>query len=344
MTMAILAPFIVFGVIVLVHEGGHFLTAKLTGMKVEEFAIGFGPRLFSFRKGETLYSLRLFPLGGYNRIMGMDPPEPGEQRDARAFSERAVWQKLLVISAGSLTNILMAFLIFSSVFFVMGVQSFPNRPEIGRVVAGMPAETAGLRPGDRILSVEGKPVKTWTELRDAWGNKPGRILSVVISRSGVEKQVTLIPKDNGEGRAIIGVTAVLDSRPVSLWEALSLGGKESALVVESIFGGLAAAVTGAGQADVSGPIGVARMAGAVAEVGPAQFFLFIALLSLNLGILNLFPIPLLDGGLFFLILGEALFRRRLSRRVLYYIQAVGVTLLLALFIFATMNDISALMK
>ena len=343
MTLSLLAPFIVFGVIVLVHEGGHFLTAKWTGMKVEEFAIGFGPRLFSFKKGETVYSLRLFPLGGFNRIMGMDPPLPGERRDPRAFSERPVWQKLLVISAGSLTNIVMAFLIFCSVFWVMGVQSFPDRPEIGRVIPGMPAEMAGLLPGDRILSVDGKAIGKWTDLRGVWGNKPGRILPMTIERDGVTKEVTIIPRDNGEGQALVGVTAALDSRPISAAEAVRLGAGESLAVVQSVFLGIASAVTG-GQAEVSGPIGVARMAGVVAEVGPAQFFLFIAILSLNLGIMNLFPVPLLDGGLFFLILGEALFRRRLSGRVLHYIQAVGITILLALFIFATMNDISALMK
>lgn len=124
MMMTILAPIVVFGLIVLIHEGGHFLTAKLTGMKVEEFAVGFGPQLWSRRRGETLYSLRLFPLGGFNKIMGM---APGESTDPRAFTERPVWQRLLVISAGSLMNILSAFLILRACFWLWAYSPFRIR-------------------------------------------------------------------------------------------------------------------------------------------------------------------------------------------------------------------------
>lgn len=340
MLTSILAPIIVFGLIVLIHEGGHFIMAKLTGMEVEEFAVGFGPKLWSRRRGETVYSLRLFPLGGFNKIMGM---APGESTDPRAFTERPVWQRLLVISAGSLMNIFSAFLIFTGLFLAVGIQSFPNTPVIGTVMPDSPASSAGLRPGDRITAVDGAPVRQWTDISEQLSRKGNRVVSLSLERDGAARTLSVIPEDMGEGRAMVGVTPALESRPVGLGEALALGADRCVFVLKAVFYGLGALATGQ-SADVAGPIGVARMAGAVAEVGAMQFFLFIAILSLNLGILNLFPIPLLDGGLFFLTVGEALCRRKLPERALYYIQAVGVTILVGLFLFATFNDLSALAR
>lgn len=197
MMMTILAPIVVFGLIVLIHEGGHFLTAKLTGMKVEEFAVGFGPKLWSRRRGETLYSLRLFPLGGFNKIMGM---APGESTDPRAFTERPVWQRLLVISAGSLMNILSAFLIFAGLFLAVGVQSFPNTPVIGSVMAGSPAATAGMQAGDRILAIDGNPVDHWVDMAELLGQRGSHVVSVSLERDGTEKTLSVIPEDQGNGR------------------------------------------------------------------------------------------------------------------------------------------------
>ena len=340
MLTAILAPIILFGLIVLIHEGGHFMTAKLTGMKVEEFAVGFGPKLWSKRWGETMYSLRAIPLGGYNKIMGM---APGESTDPRAFTERPVWQRLLVISAGSLMNIISAFLIFAGLFLAVGVQSFPNTPVVGTVLPDSPASAAGLRPGDRIDAVDGEAVAQWTDMAGLLGARGNRVVTLSLTRSDEAISVSVIPKEQGEGRAMVGITPALDSRPVGLGEAAALGADRCLFVVKAVVTGLGAIVTGQ-SSDVAGPIGVARMAGAVAEVGAVQFLLFFAILSLNLGILNLFPIPLLDGGLLFLTLGEALFRRKLSERALYYIQTVGVTILVGMFLFATFNDLSALAR
>ena len=340
MIMTILAPIIVFSIIVLIHEGGHFITAKLTGMKVEEFAVGFGPKLWSCRRGETEYSLRLIPLGGFNKIMGM---APGESTDPRAFTERPVWARLIVICAGSLMNMFSAFLIFTGLFLTIGVQSFPNTPVVGNVLPDSPAAASGLRPGDRILAVDQVPVQQWTDLAEVISTKANRVVEVTLERDSVARTISIIPENKGEGRATVGIIPYMDSRPVSVGEALMLGADRCAFVLNAVVSGLGAIAVGE-SADVSGPIGVARMAGTVAEVGIVQFLLFIAILSLNLGLLNLFPIPLLDGGLLFLTLGEALFRRKLPDRALYYIQAVGITILVGMFLFATFNDLSALSR
>lgn len=340
MLMSILAPILVFGIIVLIHEGGHFITAKLTGMKVEEFAVGFGPKLWSCRRGETEYSLRLFPLGGFNKIMGM---APGESTDPRAFTERPVWARLIVICAGSFMNILSAFIIFTGLFLAIGVQSFPNTPVVGTVLPDSPAAASGVRPGDRVVRVDDVSIEQWTDLADAFAPRANRVVSLTLEREGEPRTVSIIPEANREGRAVVGITPAMDSQPVGLGEALALGADRCLFVLNTVIVGLGAIVTGQ-STDVSGPIGVARMAGTVAEVGLVQFLLFIAILSLNLGLLNLFPIPLLDGGLLFLTLGEALFRRKLPDRALYYIQAVGITILVGMFLFATFNDLSALSR
>lgn len=338
--MTILAPIIVFGLIVLIHEGGHFITAKMTGMKVEEFAVGFGPKIWSCRKGETVYSLRLIPLGGFNKIMGM---APGESSDPRAFCVRPVWQRLIVISAGSVMNIFSAFLIFAGLFMAVGIQTFPNQPVIGAVLPDSPAQAADLRPGDRILAVNGQAVSQWTELAERLSLRPNQVVAVSYERGGEQRSISVIPEDNGHGRAVIGVTPFMESRSVSPGEAAVLGADRCLFVIQAVLSGIGAMIAG-GTADVSGPIGVARMAGTVAETGALQFLLFIAVLSLNLGVLNLFPIPLLDGGLFFLTLAEAVLRRPLPDRALYYIQTAGIMILLSLFMLGMINDLSALSR
>ena len=339
MLISVLAPLVMFGIIVLVHEGGHFVCAKLTGMRVDEFAVGFGPVLWSKKCGETLYSLRLIPLGGFNKIAGM---EPGTEHDPRSFSARPVWARLLVISAGSLMNILLAFFIFTGIIYHLGIQSLPERPIIGSVVSGSPAEAAGLTDGDILLTIDGVKVETWTDIAGCLRGKENRVVPVTYERAGEIHAISLIPQES-EGRTVVGIMAKMDSRPVSLAEAAGLGVERSLFVTGAVFEGIRQMISGASE-DIAGPIGIARMAGTVAEVGWMQFLLFIAIISLNLGLLNLFPIPMLDGGILLLTICEAIARRRLPERALYYIQMVGVAILLGLFLLGTSNDLTRLLK
>lgn len=159
--LTILAAVFVFGVLVTVHEFGHFITAKLTGMRVDEFAIGFGPKLYQQKDGDTLYSLRAIPLGGYNKIAGMDPDDPPEPG---TFKSKPIPSRMLVILAGALMNFLLPIILFSGIFMLEGRQELVNEPILGTVVDGMAAERAGLRNGDRILTINNKPVATWTEV------------------------------------------------------------------------------------------------------------------------------------------------------------------------------------
>lgn len=341
MLVSILAPIFVFAVIVLIHEGGHFITAKLTGMRVDEFAVGFGPKLGGLKKGETLYSLRAIPLGGFNRIAGMDSSDKTD--DPRAFVNRPVWARLLVIAAGSISNVLLAFFIFVGAFLYAGYQTFPNLPVVGGVLAGTSAEKQGIEAGDKILSVAGKEVNTWTDIGKITKDLDTRIVPVKVSHEGEEKTLTIMMTDGEGGRPIIGISPYLEHHQVGVGEAFLMGGERCVFLLKMMVTGLADMITGH-EADVAGPIGVARMSAQVADTGFLSFLLFIALLSLNLGFLNLLPIPLLDGGVLILTLIEGISGRELPEKALYYIQTVGVTILLGLFLFAMCNDINGLLK
>lgn len=341
MLVNILAPIFVFAVIVLIHEGGHFITAKLTGMRVDEFAVGFGPKLGGLKKGETLYSLRAIPLGGFNRIAGMDSSDKTD--DPRAFVNRPVWARLLVIAAGSISNVLLAFFIFVGAFLYAGYQTFPNLPVVGGVLAGTSAEKQGIEAGDKILSVAGKEVNTWTDIGKITKDLDTRIVPVKVSHEGEEKPLTIMMTDGEGGRSIIGISPYLEHHQVGVGEAFLMGGERCVFLLKMMVTGLADMITGH-EADVAGPIGVARMSAQVADTGFLSLLLFIALLSLNLGFLNLLPIPLLDGGVLILTLIEGVSGRELPEKALYYIQTVGVTILLGLFLFAMCNDINGLLK
>ena len=341
MLVNILAPIFVFAVIVLIHEGGHFITAKLTGMRVDEFAVGFGPKLGGLKKGETLYSLRSIPLGGFNRIAGMDSSDKTD--DPRAFVNRPVWARLLVIAAGSISNVLLAFFIFVGAFLYAGYQTFPNLPVVGGVLAGTSAEKQGIEAGDKILSVAGKEVNTWTDIGKITKDLDTRIVLVKVSHEGEEKTLTIMMTDGEGGRPIIGISPYLEHHQVGVGEAFLMGGERCVFLLKMMVTGLADMITGH-EADVAGPIGVARMSAQVADTGFLSLLLFIALLSLNLGFLNLLPIPLLDGGVLILTLIEGVSGRELPEKALYYIQTVGVNNLLGLFLFAMCNDINGLMK
>ena len=211
----------------------------------------------------------------------------------------------------------------------------------GSVLEESSAARAGIKAGDKIISINGEKVERWEDIGRIVSDKAGRVLSVVIDSEGVKKTVTVIPKDNGEGRAIMGITPSVEKEDVSLDRAVSLGAERCVYILKIMVAGLADILAGA-EAGVAGPIGVARMAGTVADSGMTALFAFIALLSLNLG--YLLPIPLLDGGLLILTLIEGISGKELPERALYYIQAVGITIIGFIFLFAMCNDVMSLMK
>lgn len=348
--LTILAAIFVFGVLVTVHEFGHFITAKLTGMRVIEFAIGFGPRIFQQKEGETLYTLRAIPLGGYNRIYGMDPEEDEEgnkiashcEHDPRSFNNRPMPARMLVILAGSLMNFLLPIIIFTGVFCVKGVDVPSTAPVIGTAIPFMAADNAGLKSGDKILSINGKAVAEWRDIQKALKDNGMNEAVVVIDRAGEEKTFTMQPEFKKDyNKPMIGISPQANHKDMGPVESFIEAAKYEKFIIVSMLTGLYELITGtSGNADISGPIGVAKMAGQVAQVGVAALLSFTAFLSINLGIINLLPLPALDGGHFILLVLETIRRKPLGAEAMQRIQMTGIFMIVALTLFSTIKDLT----
>lgn len=337
--LTILACIFVFGILVTVHEFGHFITAKLTGMKVEEFSIGFGPTIYQQQEGETLYSLRMLPLGGYNKIAGMDPDDPDDPE--HGFNSKPVSSRMLVILAGSLMNILLPVLIFFGLFLAFGMDVPENKPVLGQIIEGYPAEQSGLKEGDRILSINGKPVHEWLDIRKNIADSGMQPIPFEIQRDTEKLTITVTPGVNPEtGKPFIGVVSSLKNVRLTPVQAAVASVSATKNIIKNMYASLYHMVTGKTKAEFSGPVGVAKMAGEVAHKGFDRLMQFTAMLSLNLAIINLLPLPALDGGHFLILLIEAVTGHKLGKTAMQNIQKVGVAMILALTIFATFKDLT----
>lgn len=339
-----IAIIFVFGLLVLVHEFGHFIMAKKTGMRVDEFAIGFGPKLISTRRGETVYSIRAIPLGGFNKIAGM---EQGEDEDAgeRAYWRRPVWARMVVILAGAVMNFILPFFIFAGTFFFTGIQIPSTEPVLGTVMSDGAASQAGLKEGDRILSIDGEPVDSWDNFVAKVQTADGKVLKFAYLRDGEEKTASVVPRyDEQSKRAMIGVMSPVDTKEIGFVDSIKLGGTVVVSIIYQMYAALAGMITGSVPAELSGPVGVAQMTSQAAHMGIAALLRFAAILSLNLGVINLLPIPALDGGHFVVLLVEAIRRKPLNPKYIRGVQLAGLVLILGLMFFATAQDITRLMQ
>ncbi len=302
--LTVLAAIFVFGVLVTVHECGHFLTAKFTGMRVDEFAIGFGPKIYQQKEGETTYSLRLIPLGGYNKIAGMDPSEP---EVPNSFNSKSIPARMLVILAGSLMNFILPVLLFSGIFMLEGMERPVDEPVLGSVVEHKAAAEAGLKVGDRILAINGTAVATWTDVVQRLRENGARQVEILAESGGAVRTYAMLPEYNKElKRPLIGISPQFVKEQPGVIGAIKLGFSYTGYIIAAMVDGLRKIITGQAPAEFAGPLGVAQMAGAVAQKGVLPLMNFVAFLSINLGVINLLPLPALDGGQFMLLVLERL--------------------------------------
>ncbi|MBR1647262.1 MAG: RIP metalloprotease RseP [Selenomonadaceae bacterium] len=340
MILTIAAAVFVFGLLVLVHEFGHFVTAKMTGMRVDEFAIGFGPKLLSKKRGETVYSLRAIPLGGFNDIAGMDPDN--NTAGDRGFCTKPVLSRMIVILAGATFNFLLPIVLFFGIYATLGAAKPATEPILGGIISGMSAEKAGLKIGDKILSVNGQPVNTWIEFTDKLKEiEAGQNILLTYERDGVESEATVVPTfDENEKRILVGVQSSIIYEPKSVPESFTLAIEHTKDITVFMIDSIAKLFREPEQTEnLAGPIGIVQMSGQVAERGFVPLLNFAALLSINLGIVNLLPVPVLDGGHFVNLFIEAIRGKPLGAKAVAYTQRIGIALLLMLMIFATKNDI-----
>ncbi|MRR35092.1 RIP metalloprotease RseP [bacterium] len=346
---SILSAIIVLGILIFVHELGHFIFAKLFGVGVEKFSLGFGPKLVGKKVGETEYLLSAFPLGGYVKMVGEGADgELTDEEKARSFAEKSPLRRIGIVVAGPGFNLIFAWLVFIVVFMV-GVPSATTK--IGEVVKDKPAAKAGMAEGDVITAVNGKKVDRWEEMAAEIAAAKGPSLAIEVKRGNEMKSFQLSPEmrtgKNLLGETVtspvIGVVAagetVIDRYPPG--EAFSRGSVQTWNVIELTVLSLVKIVERAIPLDtIGGPIMIAKMAGQQAEAGGVSFLAFMALLSVNLGVLNLLPIPILDGGHLVFYLWELVFRRPVSMRAREIAQQVGLALLIGLMVLAFYNDIA----
>ncbi len=338
MVLTLLGAIFVFGILVLVHELGHFAAAKLTDMCVERFAIGFGPCLFKYKHGETEYSLRALPLGGFNDISGMEPAN--NTAGERGYCEKSIAARMIVILAGSFMNLILPIFIFFGIFFFSGVSTPSPEPVLGTVVAGHPAAQAGLLAGDRIISIEGTPVNTWQDIIALIKDADGKVLYIEYEREGKMQTANVTPSYNAqEKRSLIGVSASVTTYMPGFFDSIVMAFSRTTTTLTMMLSMLAQIFTGTQQADLAGPLGVAQIAGEAAQIGFVPLLTLTALLSLNLAIINLLPIPALDGGHFMVLVIEAVRGKPLSGKTMHYAQMFGISLLVLLMLYATKNDI-----
>ncbi|WP_022852182.1 RIP metalloprotease RseP [Limisalsivibrio acetivorans] len=352
-----ISAIILLGLLIFFHELGHFLVAKYFGVYVERFSIGFGPRLLKWQWGETEYALSAIPLGGYVKMYGESPDfeeeeEASPEMKERAFNNKPLHARSLIIFAGPLANFLLAALVYS-VIFMVGVPR--HIASLGEIVSDMPAAQSGLQEGDRVVAIDGRDIKFWDEMAAYVSERPGDEIDFTVLRDGEELTFSIAPKQVEE-KNVFGETiniGVIGVRASGETESITFGPLESlqkgfvktyevtGLIIKSVVKIFQRAV----PADsVGGPIFILQTANDAADTSITAFLAFMAAISINLGILNLLPIPILDGGHLLFNLIEGIMRKPVSMRIREMANTVGLLLILSLMFFAFYNDIARIIR
>ncbi|MDO8555482.1 MAG: site-2 protease family protein [bacterium] len=353
--MSIILFFVALAILVLSHELGHFLAAKKSGIKVEEFGFGFPPRLFGVKRGETVYSLNLIPFGGFVKIFGED----SDKNLPRSFSSKSIPVRAIVLFAGVLFNVILAWILLSAVFFVGAPSSVGDSAQgkvtILEVQQNTPAEKAGLMSGDQILRVSFKDeildAKTVAETQLFIKNHRGLPIKIDYLRGKEQKSAEATPDVNPEtGKGALGIAMdKIGIVSIPIHKAVYEGLKTTLVLIQTIAESLSALVVslvkGAGvSANVAGPVGIIGIVGTASEFGFVYVVQLVALLSINLAIINFMPFPALDGGRLLFLAIEAVRRKPISQKVFKAINSIGFFILIGLMLLITYRDIIKLIK
>lgn len=340
--ISIIIAIIIFSIIILFHELGHFLLAKYNGIRVNEFSLGLGPTLVGFTKGETKYSLKLFPFGGACLMEGEDE----KSDDARSFYSKSVWARISVVAAGPVFNFIMAFLLSVILLGSIGI----DRPVLAGVMEGYPAEAAGMKAGDEIVRLDHKRILCYREISMYLYTHNDDEVQVTYQRDGQTMQTVLTPKYSEEsGRYLVGFLSNSERTKLGVGETLCYSVHEVKYWIESTIKGLGMLVTGrASVNDMSGPVGIVQSIGETYTESVKQSGYYLALmnmlnmsilLSANLGVMNLLPIPALDGGRLLFLIIEAIRRKRIDANKEGFVHFVGLMILLGLMVLVLFNDV-----
>ena len=345
MSPVVLVPLVIliFSLLVIVHESGHFITAKLAGIKVEQFSVGFGPQLLGWQRGETLYAIRAIPLGGFVKLAGMDG---SMDAGPRSFNAHPLFQRFLVIVAGSAFNLALPVLIFFGVYTTVGAAEVQTPIQVSAVDAGTPAYNAGLETGDAIRSVNGHPINKFEDLRTALDAAKSTPVTVVVDRHGQLLTLTVTPKlDPTTGTYILGFHPAIRSFKPGPLDAAGRAVRDTGDSIVGIAVGIYQLTTDKslggllGPRGLEGPVGIVKTTAKAAQAGPLSLVGVIALLSLSLGLANILPIPALDGGRAAFLVLELIRGRPVDPAREQVVHYVGLALLFGLIGLVTYNDL-----
>ncbi len=353
MSVSIFALVVVLGVLITFHELGHFLVARLMGVGVERFSLGFGPKIVGKTIGITEYRISAIPLGGYVKMVGEAPDSELDPSEIPlSFTHKHVFKRILIVAAGPFFNILLALIIFFTIFQFLGLLIL--KPVIGDVTQNSPAYAAGLQKGDHVISINGKKITSWEDMANAIMASKGMTLKMAVRRDGALLAKNVTPEEKAfknifnedRERYVIGVTASGEvfKKELNFFQACSESVKQTYQITALTIKGVVKLLEGAvSPKTLGGPIMIAQMAGQQAKEGVVNFVFFIALISINLAILNFLPIPVLDGGhlLFFFI--EAAIGHPVSLKVREVAQQAGIFVLILLMIYVFYNDIARIL-
>ena len=363
--LRLLAAVFVFGLIVVIHEWGHFIVAKLCGVQINEFAIGMGPKLFGWGKGETKYSLRLLPIGGYCAMEGEDAAGGGEVSggvtvtdNPRAFNHKKVWQRLAITVAGAAMNILLGFIILLVYFGVCTMPSESGKTYYAGTTISWQEEGAksyqtGLRPGDTLLKIDGKRVFSVFDIQSLLLDSDDGVYEITVRRDGKETvlpAVALHREYNEEsGIYLVRYDFKVNAIDQTVWSTVTQAAKTECSVAVTVWRSLGGLLSGRyGLNELSGPVGTVdiigdTVAGAIAEEhwqdGLGSVLMLIVLLTVNVGVFNLLPVPALDGGRVLFLAWEGITRKPVPQKYEAIVHAVGLVLLLLLIVVVTFSDI-----
>ncbi len=344
MLLTILLTILIFGVIITIHELGHFCAARAFGVNILEFSIGMGPKLAALKRKKppkpgkirTLYTIRLLPIGGYVQMEGEETPQEGEN----SYSQKRPWQRLIILAAGIFMNLVLGFVIL---FCLYGFQDYIPTTTVAKFAEGASSSQTGLQAEDTILSIDGSPVFTETDIAMLLMSATDGTADITVSRSGQTVELTDVQfpmVDNEDGSSSIALDFYLYSRPNHFFNAVEYSAKKFCTLTVMIWRSLGMLFTGqVGITELSGPIGVGQAVGQTLSYGADGVLLLTAFLTINVGIFNLLPIPALDGCQLLFVLIELIVRRPIPKKYTSVINAVGLALLFALMIFISCKDL-----